>query len=201
MKFVDTFTSFQNNNTWTLTETTKKAVKQKMQQKGYLSYDKKRKICLCRCIYCMNDTWTKENDERQWHPLKLCQYDHIIPFSQIVQNRKDFGYEDCIKFQNDQVIFESLSNNNNYNSGFPDMGELFLINYNPNLYFKVIYNDVDNLHIICTGHNQDKKNQLKYCGVCWCQLYGDKYPDIGEELKICNCQQQRKFLQFPHRTH
>jgi len=30
---------------------------------------------------------------------------------------------------------------------------------------EILYNDVDNLHVICSGHMQDKRDQINYLGL------------------------------------
>ena len=173
MKFVNLVKEYKNNNGWNFTQKTKDAVEQKMELLGYSR--KINETQFFRCIYCVHDN-TKNNECCQWHPLHLCQYDHIIPFSQILNNPETY-YSNQLEMKNGNLKFKDLQKAKNAES--PDIGELFFLSYKPNLYFKAIYNDVDNLHIICAGHNQNKKNQLNYLGICWCQLYGDNYKKLN----------------------
>lgn len=107
------------------------------------------------CIYCQLDPRLQGlNIHRQYHPESLCQIDHIVPFAVVLQNVHN--YYTPADYQ--QLALRGFVAN-------PGLGQAPASWDMRNLLQRaVLYNDIDNLHIVCTGHNQEKGDQLNYLG-------------------------------------
>lgn len=117
-------------------------------------------VCF-HCPYCQVDpTLQGLHVHRQWHPEHLCQIDHIVPFAVVVGNVG--AYYTLADYQ--------VLANHGYvpQPGFGGAGGGW--NVNDLLQRTILYNDIDNLHVTCTGHNQQKSNQVVYLGQTAAQI-------------------------------
>jgi hypothetical protein len=102
-----------------------------------------RSVTLYRCKYCVADS-TITHDDATWHPGNLMQIDHIRPFATIKNTR-----------QYDHLIVELKR------YGIAPIDAVH-IDWGDFQQVQIIYNDLDNLQLVCTGHNQHKRANGKY---------------------------------------
>ncbi|WP_375738029.1 hypothetical protein [Pseudomonas boanensis] len=132
--------------------TTKKTLEQKMMANGRVKIHSDQPYF--RCIYCdLDNSLSGLGESRRFHPAHLVQFDHITPWASIVSN---FG---AYYGSEDKEYLIQLGHIANPAFGSPDAWSLSNLKVRD-----LLYNDLDNLHIVCTGHNQNKANQEVYLG-------------------------------------
>ena len=89
-----------------------------------------------QCAYCVADPKIMTMDAC-WHQRESTQIDHIVPFSSI---RNSAMYNRHIQ---DFI-----------NAGVAPFGSVAINWANPQ-HVQIIYNDLDNLHVVCTAHNSN----------------------------------------------
>ncbi|HEX4878413.1 MAG TPA: hypothetical protein VFV39_01080 [Limnobacter sp.] len=120
-----------------------------------------------RCIYCQHDPRLQTlMPQRGLHPRELMQIDHIVPFSVIQGNiTAYYTQEDYL-----QLARHGFLPN-------PDVGKSAGWNNKDLLQLTLLYNDIDNLHLTCTAHNQEKGNTLHYLNLSPAYLRQTVYPN------------------------
>ncbi|MCQ8897217.1 hypothetical protein NQT62_12305 [Limnobacter humi] len=120
-----------------------------------------------RCIYCQHDPRLQSlMPSRGLHPRELMQIDHIVPFSIIQSHVTAYYTEDDYR----QLALQGFVPN-------PDFGMATGWNNTDPLQLALLYNDIDNLHLSCTAHNQEKGNTLDYLGLSAQFLRQSVYPN------------------------
>lgn len=133
--------------------TTKETVDQKHKNNG--RYYSPEGCEYYSCIYCENDKRINNlHKDRTLHARPLMQIDHIVPFSIIINNiDKYYSISDYIMLSNLGYVPRI------------DIGSGGGWDSTNSLHLSLLYNDIDNLHLACTAHNQDKGNTLEYLGL------------------------------------
>jgi hypothetical protein len=102
------------------------------------------------CLYCAQKRFSVP---RQLHPQELTAIDHIDPSSNFLKGNV------YASPRNPRLNFDHVS-------GVVDAGRLEIDEHADEemrrLYRQIIYNDLDNLHIVCAGHNQSKGGQVDF---------------------------------------
>lgn len=139
---------------------TRDEVKAKMRNNGRLVLTHNR-VDYFRCIYCQLDPRLQGmHPDRQVHPESLCQVDHIVPFAQVLRNVHQYYTPNDYQ----RVVFTGVVPN-------PTLSRVPVgWNMADPVQRTILYNDIDNLHIVCTGHNQEKGDQLNYLGQTYQQI-------------------------------
>ncbi len=120
-----------------------------------------------QCIYCKHDSRLNPlMPTRGLHPRELMQIDHIIPFSIIQANIARYYSEENYR----QLALQGFVPN-------PDFGNSAGWNNKDPLQLTLLYNDIDNLHLTCTAHNQEKGNTVNYLGLSPSYLQQTVYPN------------------------
>ncbi|HEX4917382.1 MAG TPA: hypothetical protein VFV43_05750 [Limnobacter sp.] len=94
------------------------------------------------------------------------QIDHIVPFSIVQSNISQYYSEDDYR----QLALLGFVPN-------PDFAPSSGWNNKDPLQLTLLYNDIDNLHLSCTAHNQEKGNTLHYLGLTPTYLQHTVYPN------------------------
>lgn len=133
--------------------TTAEFVMLKMANNGRVQYNSKTRFFFC--IYCQFDSTLRGfHVDRQWHPEHLTRIDHIFPFQALIQHVNscytDADYQQLISL--DLVPETERTVRAGWNIADAALRE-------------ILYNDVDNLHVICAGHKTDKNEQISYLGL------------------------------------
>ena len=133
--------------------TTIETVKEKMANNGRARHHSKTRYFYC--IYCQFDSALRGfHVDRQWHPEHLIRVDHIFPFSAVIQHVNTCYTEaDYQRMVDDGFLPQTEPG---CHAGW---------NMNDAMQREILYNDVDNLHVICSGHMQDKRDQINYLGL------------------------------------
>lgn len=140
-----------------------------------------------RCIYCDHDPTVRRLGERScYHPPHLIQIDHIVPFALIVKAPNSYYGEDSYQIAAKVGLTaafgfdpRSSAQRGPGNNAMDIEPKVFAWDMKEPGHKAVLYNDINNLHAVCAGHNQHKGGQDNYLGLSSDQIFATYRGQLG----------------------